>query len=272
MCNKLTFPRLFITDLDDTALGGGFRPYSRFPDVFSGFLDSLMKHGCNWATNTTWDVNPQAQLIFASSVKSRPIYLVGGKGLQLCGMERDELIKIQPYSNQMNDRLEEVCRLYLRPLIKEICSNFDLKSISYNGFWFSAVAVDYDADALFSCIDEKVRLLDSLSFNRFPDKNQFSAFPTFLKKSDAVREILRITGIKPEEVMVAGDGIIDLDMMAEDLCGYVVCPDNANEDVKEWVRKRGGAIGKAVCGPGVVEAFGVLARQNGWEWDYRPDN
>ena len=32
------FPKLFVTDLDDTALGGGYVPYARFPDPFSEFL------------------------------------------------------------------------------------------------------------------------------------------------------------------------------------------------------------------------------------------
>ena len=33
------FPKLFVTDLDGTALGGGYEPYAKFPDHFSKFLD-----------------------------------------------------------------------------------------------------------------------------------------------------------------------------------------------------------------------------------------
>jgi len=260
------FPSLFVTDLDDTALGGGFKPYSRFPDVFSGFLDKLKLHGCDWATNTTWDVNSQVQLIFASSVKSRPLFIAGGKGLQLYTMQGDEAVSVEPYCRQMNERLEEVCKQHLRPLIKDICSRFDLKSILFNGFWFTAVATDGDAAAFLSYADKNAKLKDSLNFNIFHEKKQVAAFPAFLKKSDALREILRITGLKPEEVVVAGDGLIDLDMMSEDLAGYVLCPGNAHEEVKNWVTKRNGVIGKKNCGPGIVEAFGILAECNGWDW------
>lgn len=260
------FPKLFITDLDDTALGGGFKPYSRFPDIFSGFLDKLEQHDCKWATNTTWDVNSQVQMILGSRVASRPAYLVGGKGLQLCSLREDEPVNIQPYADGMNIRLEEVCGQYLRPLIKEVCSTFELKNISFNGFWFSAAATDKDGAALLSFIKEREKVLEQLSFMVFPQKNQFSAHPAFLKKSAAVREILKIANMEPHDIAVAGDGLIDLDMMACDLAGYVLCPGNAHPDVKAWVAKRNGVIGKSGCGPGVVEAFDTLAVQNGWEW------
>ena len=37
--------KLFITDLDGTALGGDFEQYARFPDSFSKFLDKLTDVG-----------------------------------------------------------------------------------------------------------------------------------------------------------------------------------------------------------------------------------
>lgn len=262
------FPKLFVTDLDDTALGGGFKPYSRFPDIFSVFLDRLKQRGCDWATNTTWDVNPQVQLIYGSAVESRPLYIVGGKGLQLYTMYGDEAVGVEPYCRQMNEKLEGVCKLHLRPLIKDICSRFDLKNIMFNGFWFSAVAVDRDAPALLSYVKKKARLIDSLCFKTYPERNQLGVFPEYLKKSVALREILRITGLKPEEVVVAGDGLIDLDMMADDLSGHVLCPGNAHHEVKAWVAKRNGIIGEQDCGPGIIEAFGMLAERNDWDWDF----
>jgi len=44
--------KLFVFDLDGTALGGHV-PYDQFPKPFADFLDDLARRGCRWATNTT---------------------------------------------------------------------------------------------------------------------------------------------------------------------------------------------------------------------------
>ncbi len=71
------FPKLFVTDLDGTALDGGYQPYARFPDPFSEFLDYLHDNGCQWAINTTWDVGGQWDIVELSSVKSKPVFFYG---------------------------------------------------------------------------------------------------------------------------------------------------------------------------------------------------
>jgi len=65
--SRPAFPLLFVTDLDDTALGDGHQPYARFPDPYSEFLDGLAARGCQWAINTTWNVNGQWQLVLGSA-------------------------------------------------------------------------------------------------------------------------------------------------------------------------------------------------------------
>jgi len=77
------FPKLFVTDLDGTALGGEYLPYSRFPDQFSAFLDYLSDNGCAWAINSAWTLNGQWELVKVSSVKSKPAFYMAEIGMIL---------------------------------------------------------------------------------------------------------------------------------------------------------------------------------------------
>ena len=90
--------------------------------------------------------------------------------------------------------------------------------------------------------------------------------PRFLEKGNGLREVLRLTGIPAERVVVAGDSMGDWSMMRPDLTGHVVCPGNADPKVKQDALARGGAVGADVCGRGVIHAFEQLARRHGWDY------
>ena len=79
--------RLFVFDLDGTAFGGHV-PYNRFPSEFVRFLDGLAKRGIRWATNTTWAVETQYDVIKASGVKSIPVFLSGASGRMAARMTK----------------------------------------------------------------------------------------------------------------------------------------------------------------------------------------
>ena len=62
--------RLFVTDLDGTALGG-YEPYDRLPEKFCALLDRLVDDGWEWALNTTWD--PEGQWKWSAKVPCAPV-------------------------------------------------------------------------------------------------------------------------------------------------------------------------------------------------------
>lgn len=257
------FPKLFVTDLDGTALGG-FKPYSRFPDEFAKILDELHRKGCKWATNTTWDVKSQVQLVYASSITSRPSYLVGGSGLQLYSMEEDELIKVVPYSNNMEQKLQKVCNEEMYSLIRDVCGKFDAKNMFFNGFWFAIYPKEEQISELFSYVRERYSNSSRLIIGFNEKQNFINAHPAFMKKGEALKEIMRIENLTPEDVVVAGDEAMDLEMMTPELARYLICPNNASDEVKKRVLEMKGVVGKKDYGPGVVEAFKALEELNGW--------
>ncbi|MBO9609771.1 MAG: HAD hydrolase family protein [Paenibacillaceae bacterium] len=258
------FPKLFVTDLDGTALGGGYRPYARFPDHFAAFLDQLAGRGCGWATCTTWELPPQLNLLHASAVQTPPTYVVGGSGLYLTRPLDGTLVKVQPYMGEMERRLAEAVQAELYPLMRDTASRFDPEAMSFNGYWYAMTALDRDAERLLAFMEEQAQRRPELRIETIAEERRFYAHPAFLRKGTAVREMARLLGLTPDDIVVAGDERMDLSMMAADVATHAICPANAHEEVKERVRATGGFVGEAVCSDGVIGAFRQLAEANGW--------
>ena len=73
-----------------------------------------------------------------------------------------------------------------------------------------------------------------------------------LNKGDGVKHILNRLGIKKENVLGIGDNYhSDVSMMEE--CGFVACPGNSDEKLKEYVRSKNGYISEKECMKGVLD-------------------
>ncbi|GEM_PF-1079607 len=259
-------PKLFITDLDGTALGGSGQPYARFSDEWSSFLGRLTANGCRWATNTTWEVKQQLQLFYASAASSRPSFVVGGSGGQLCTIEDNELRKVEPYSGMMEQRLEEAHRQHTYPLMRDVLSRFDSGNMFFNGYWFAMTALPEQSEYLLKHVEENYLANSGLRIVLIPEEQRFYTHPAFLRKGTAAKEIARIEGLHPDEIVVAGDEIMDLDMMDPEIATHAICPDNAHPEVKQRVLEMGGVVGTGRYGSGVLEAFTKLAEIRGWNY------
>ena len=259
------FPKLFVTDLDGTALGGGYEPYARFSEPFCKFLDQLDSHGCRWAINTTWDVNGQWQLVLGSPVKSRPLYLMGELGFRLAEIKDNQPVMVQPYTEKMETRLAEISDSRLLPLIQDVCGKFRPVKMYFYGHLFHFVGRPEDAEKLFEYAQENYQQDQQL--NCVVRDGKLSAHPAFLEKARSLEEVVRCSGFTPGEVVVAGDEIADTTMMCSELATYSICPENANQEVKDVVLASGGEIGKAHSGDGIIDAFARLADKNGWNWN-----
>jgi hypothetical protein len=226
--------KLFITDLDGTALGGDYEQYARFPDLFSEFLDSLVAQGYSWGINTTWDVGGQWDLVNISSVKSKPDYLMAEFGLRMASVKSGKPEFIQPYTSNMEDKLKKIRHRKLNPIIHELSGKFDAARLMFYGHL--------------------------LSFELAKQDNMVSARPAFMNKAEPFAEI----NLAPEQIIVAGDEVTDLAMMQPEVAAHYICPANAAPEVKKHVEKHNGEIGTLPYGAGVVEAFDKLSKRYNW--------
>jgi hydroxymethylpyrimidine pyrophosphatase-like HAD family hydrolase len=267
--NNAKFPKLFIVDLDGTALAKGQEPYARLSDRFSDFLDNLAEHGCEWGINSTWDVQGQWHLALVSSVKNNPKYLMGELGLRLAEIRNSSIEFIQPYTERMENRTEAEINKRMRPIVREIASQFMAKRMHFYGHLFDFSVVDdekYAFNEFIRKFKEVEGLITSIGDGRF------SAYPTMLGKGHPVRELMRLKGYSPSDIVVAGDETADLDMMAPSITSNPICPSNSAASVKEHVGKSGGVISENPYGNGIMEAFYSLAAERGWNFKLKDDS
>lgn len=259
-----SLPKLLVIDLDGTSLGGGYEPYGRFPDHFSAFLDRLNAAGCRWAINSTWDALGQWHLLKASALRSAPCYLMAELGCRLWTVGAEGPVAVEPYNSLMEKRLAEANATGLIAFMRELVGRFTPARTNYYGHWFDFNCIPGETEAFCSFLAtvawEKRRL------RVYGHKgNRLSVVPDFLGKDANLGEVLRLAGLRPEEVAVAGDERADLAMMREGLSSFHLCPANAHEDVVAHVKKTGGGVGRKTHCDGVMEAFHDLASRHGWE-------
>jgi hydroxymethylpyrimidine pyrophosphatase-like HAD family hydrolase len=254
--------KLFITDLDGTALGGNYKQYARFPDSFSEFLDKLTENSYRWGINTTWDVNGQWNLVNISSVKSKPTFMMAEFGRRMAKSTDNGPQFIQPYTDKMAVKLEEFCKHKFSILIRNICGNFNAERIFYYGHLFQFVVAPNDDLDEFTKFVEKFVEDDKFVCNL--KQRSFSVRPAFLNKYVPLKEVQKKRKLSPDQVIVAGDEPADIDMMNPEIATHYICPANASEQVKKHVYKYNGEVAELPYGNGVIQAFNRLSKRYNW--------
>ena len=244
--------KLFIFDLDGTALIPGKQPYARLPDFFSEFLDVISQKGWMWGINSTWDVNGQWHLVLVSSVKSRPSFLIGELGFRIARVRNSRLEFLQPYTKNMEKKVRKINEKELYPVMHRICSRFRPVKMYFYGHLFDFMVENKEKDAFEKLTIKSKNLIIKKSDGRLV------AYPSILNKGNPIKEIMKITGLSPKDIVVAGDEPIDIPMMSPTLSKNVICPSNAGEEVKRHVKEIGGIISKKSHSEGVIEGFKLL--------------
>jgi hypothetical protein len=265
MQQGVKFPRLFVFDLEGTALSG-----ERLPDPFTEFLDRLHERGCRWSINAgkgdaTWSLLELWRLVQASAVRSRPVYLMGELGHRLGEIQNDQPVRVEPYSREVEREVAEVRAKSLFPVMRDLCGCFRHENIGFSGHLLFMRVVEAQQAEFHARLLEWRGRCPELRFEIAEDGSMV-ALPKGLSKGRSLREVLRLAKLDAADVVVAGDAGEDLDMMHPSLAQHLICPANAAPDVQQHVRTLDGAVGAGPCSEGVVQAFGALARRRGWDW------
>jgi hydroxymethylpyrimidine pyrophosphatase-like HAD family hydrolase len=159
---------------------------------------------------------------------------------------------------------EKVKRNIIFPLIKDVASKFTPQKMYFYGHFFHFIPIRSQINKVFAHCRKAYSGETEIILQCRGDA--LVAYPAFLTKGRALAEALRISGLSPKDVVVAGDEKMDLSMMSRELSGYPLCPRNADPEVRECVLKNSGVVGSSDTAEGIMDAFNVLARRHGWNW------
>jgi len=248
--------KLFVFDLDGTALGTNHRPYAKFTKKFCKFLDEISENQILWCINTTWDINGQWDLILNSPLKSRPIFLMGEFGKTFAKVGKDGPLMFEEYNKLMEKKVIHYNKKYINKIIRKLVNKFYPKRMYFYGHFFSFMVDKENVYSLHNYVKENFSKISKIKIYFGEDGIMF--VPSFLNKGKILLKAEKILKIVPEEVIVAGDSVIDIPMMSPKLAKYLICPSNSEKEVKEIVEKNNGIVASKPFSEGVIEGFKKL--------------
>ena len=248
--------RLFVTDLDGTALGGDYPVYARIPECLAETLDLLAENGWAWVVNTTWDVEGQWRLVLNSPLKSRPAYLIGEFGRKIAAVRDGRPVYLQPWCDNNDRKIADFTRRKTVPLMNALNRAFVPEKIHFFGhlFEYTAAAGSEGLEEFAAGYPEEADFHIRIK----PGSRTFSIRPAFLGKGAPLREIMKLEHLTPEQVVTAGDEPPDLEMMSPEITACPICPANADEAVKRHAIKCGGIAAAEPFGAGIAAALRSL--------------
>ncbi len=258
MATRTDSPRLLIFDLDGTALGG-HEPYAQFPPDFARFLDELDARGIRWATCTTWGIEGQWQLIQDSALTSRPAAMCGASGRLLATVRNGAPEAVEAHEaliHQLDEEHQAATWPKVRPILEQLLHDDLVVRFAYDYFHPQAI-IDYtarpeSADAAWQHVQP---LLDSGDYYSFSGggSTRVTLLPRHMNKGLGVQAIQRLTGVPPEQTILAGDAANDLPMFDQALARWFIAPANAEPRIRERLASLGGYLAQREFSWGVIE-------------------
>jgi len=250
--------KLFVFDMDGTALGG-HTPYEQFPRHYVKLLDSLERSGIRWATNTTWGPKAQYLLSIFSKVKSEPACLVGGTGWEVATVKNGEFFRDEEHAKKMNNRkkrFEKKNWPQVRKVFQKLLNRDIIDRLSFSAWGQGMVSLSFASKnnaEVWKSVEPLIESGEYYSFNPNRKGNVITLLPKFQNKGEAMKMLLKRFNLKPENIIVAGDGVNDLHMFEPKYAKFMICPVNASPLVKEKVKGFGGFISDKKYSWGVAE-------------------
>ena len=224
-------PALLLFDLDGTLLDSGKHISARNRAAISGCREKGMMIGVATARSESTCsryVDSIAPDILISN--SGALVRLHGKLIYECGFTAGETSALVRAGVAENRGITVDCAETTFSN-RHICF-FNEPGITYTdfaGFSRSSLKICIEGtDAAFA--ERTAALIDDCSWLAFSDCDWFKFSRSNVSKGDALKHIVRKTGIPAAKMIAFGDDFVDIEML--DICGTGVAMDNAVDDVK----------------------------------------
>lgn len=249
--------QLISTDFDGTI----FSEFENPPVVreLQEAIAAFQAAGAKWVINTGRDMSSLMETLGRAHLTVRPDFLVLVER-ELYRHDGVSYVGVDPWNRQCSET-HAALFARVRPdvlrLTAWINERFDAMVYEDSFSPFCLIARENgDADVICAYLNDYCRGIPNLTLVR----NDVYARMSHVgySKGTALQELTRILGLKRDQVFAAGDHLNDLPMLRRDVARWLLCPNNAEPEVRAQVKAEGGEVSELAHG------FAVAATLRRW--------
>jgi hydroxymethylpyrimidine pyrophosphatase-like HAD family hydrolase len=246
--------QLISTDFDGTI----FSEFENPPVVreFQEVISACQARGAKWVINTGRDMSSLMETLGRAHLKVRPDFLVLVER-ELYRHDGVSYVGVDPWNRRCT---ETHAALFARVhpdvprLTAWINERFDAMVYEDAFSPFCLIARENgEADAICAYLTEYCRTVPKLSLVRNDVYARLSH--DGYSKGTALQELTRMLGLTRDQVFAAGDHLNDLPMLRRDVARWLLCPGNAEPEVRAQVKAEGGEVSELAHGFAVAAAL-----------------
>lgn len=235
------------------------------PRDLERLIGALQERGVIWVINTGRDLRSLLETLTKAGLSIRPDYVVVVER-EIYQLQESEYVSVREWNDrcaQMHAEIFDRVRPHMPKITEWINARYKAMVYEdpYSPFCLVAEKVQ-DAEEIHDYLEVFCKELGDLVVVRNDIYARFShkAF----NKGTALAEIARRLGIKPDEIIAAGDHWNDLPMLSSEFARWLVAPVNAIDQVKEAVRRQNGYVSEKHCGHGVAHGLAEVLKSAGF--------
>ncbi len=246
--------KLLSTDFDGTLFAEFENP--PVPLKLQQLIGELQAQGVIWVINTGRDLSSLMEALGRSRLSVKPDYLVLVER-EIYFHENSQYVELADWNRDCSHAHAELF-LRVREDVPQLMTwvNERFSATVYEDPFspFCLIAEkNADADIIHSYLEKYCEKIPGLTVVRNDVYARFSH--AGYNKGTALGEVSRRLGISAENILVAGDHLNDLPMLAQKYARYLVAPQNAVESVKATVLAQDGHVSKFSHGHGVADGI-----------------
>lgn len=247
---------LISTDFDGTLVCGTQNP--PFPDKLRSVLSGLRERGVYWVINTGRPLDMAMEGVAAYIAPDQPDFIISSEREIHRPDGEDGWIDHTDWNRICRDSHDELYASldgFFPQVTGFLSANPDSgRAIEWEGRVEGIIAESEEGMGKFvSFLDVLASDWPQLGWQRNSIYLRFCHRD--FHKGSALGALAANLGIGREAIFAAGDNHNDLSMLDGEYAGWVACPSNSVDEVKETVRKAGGYVAKGYAGLGVAEAL-----------------
>jgi HAD superfamily hydrolase (TIGR01484 family) len=235
------------------------------PRELESLIRALQERGVLWVINTGRDLTSLLETMTRAALSVRPDYVVVVER-EIYQLQESDYVSVRDWNDQcskLHADLFEKVRPHMPRINEWINARYKatLYEDPYSPFCLIAEKPS-DVEEIRDYLEVSCQEIGDLVVMRNDIYARFSH--KAYNKGTALAEIARRHGLKPDEIVAAGDHLNDLPMLSQEFARWLVAPRNAVDKVKEAVLRQNGYVSEKHWGHGVAHGIAHVLKSVGY--------